>query len=208
MDRSTLVEEFIKSLDSDKKGFNFIQQSLRYAKDIYKKGGHVIMNYADRNFKLVYDNRRRIILKDEDENENDPCKTLLKSSPWDNCNECMEVRGLLKIVNTSDYNRILSKQGTKAYKNYVEVGVRSFIKGYLNNLYGLKKEDFKNYQDLIDFIKSYEPANNVNLSKQSISNLRNRRTILKNVPRIKEVQSFVDFVKTKIPHFDSDSFFK
>jgi hypothetical protein len=205
MDRSTLVEEFIKSLNSNKKCFNFIQQSLRYAKDIYKKGGHVIMVYTDREFKLAYDNRREIITGD---GENDPCNAMLKSVPWKKCEDCLEVRGLLKIVNTNDYNRILSKQGGKSYKNYVEVGVRSFIKGFLNGLYGLKKSDFSNYQDLIDFVKGYEPANNINLSKQGISNLRNRRTIIKNVPRIKEVLDFALYVKTKIPHFDLDSFFK
>lgn len=115
---------------------------------------------------------------------------------------------MLKIVNTNDYNRILSKPGERSYKNYVEVGVRSFIKGYLNELYGLRKTDFLNYQDIIDFVKGYEPTHNVKLSKQSISNLRNRRMIIKNVPRVKEVVGFAEYVKSKIEHFDLDLFFK
>jgi hypothetical protein len=111
-------------------------------------------------------------------------------------------------VNTNDYNRILSKPGGKSYKNNLEIGVRSFIKGILGELYGLKKSDFCNYQQIIDFIKEYEPANNLKLSKQSISNLRNRRMILKNVPRVPEVEGFALYVRTKMPHFDFDSFFK
>lgn len=79
IDRETMVGEFIKTLDSTEKGFNFIQQSLRNANDIYKKGGHVIMSYADREFKLLYDNRRRIV--DDDEQCVDPCKELLSSKP-------------------------------------------------------------------------------------------------------------------------------
>lgn len=111
-------------------------------------------------------------------------------------------------MNVNDYNRILSKPGGKSYKNNLEIGVRSFIKGILCELYGLKKSDFSNYQKIIDFVKDYEPAKNLNLTKQSISNLRNRRMIIKNVPRVQDVEDFALYVRSKIPHFDFDSFFK
>jgi hypothetical protein len=78
IDRSTMVEEFQKSLDTPEKHFDFIQSSLRHANEIYKKGGHVIMVYADREFKLVYDNRRQIDLEDT---LNDPLNKMLKSLP-------------------------------------------------------------------------------------------------------------------------------
>lgn len=99
-------------------------------------------------------------------------------------------------------------ENNQSYKSYVEVGIRSFIKGYLNELYGLKKSDFQNYQEIVDFVRGYEPARNVKLSKQSISKLRNRRMIIKNVPRVKDVEEFAEYVKSKIKHFDLDLFFK
>lgn len=210
IERRRLVDEFTKTISSPDKSFSFIQQSLRQANEIYKKGGHVIMNYADRNYKLTFDNKRQIVFDDENNANVDPGKCLLNSKPWECVENCGDVRGLLSIVNTKDYSKILSKPGSQSYKRYIEVGVRSFIKGYLCEppLYGLKKSDFDCYQDIIDFVKGYEPAQCVKLSRQSISNLRNRRMIVKNVPRIKDIELFVDYVKTKINHFDPDLFFK
>jgi hypothetical protein len=121
------------------------------------------------------------------------------------------------MVNVKEYNKLTSKPSSKTHKSYVSVGVRSFIKGLLQQepMFGLKPNDFGteespfvNYQDIINFVYDYNPSIEIRLTKQSISNLRNRRSIVKNVPRIKETLDFANYVKSKISHFDIDSFLK
>jgi hypothetical protein len=130
--------------------------------------------------------------------------------PWESVKECREVRGVLKVVNLNDYNRILSKPGSSSYRRYVELGVRSFIKGYLLDepLYGLKKDDFKRYQDIVDFVKGYEPAKSLRVSQDSISKLRHRKMLIRNVPKIRETKEFANYVVGKIPHFNVNLFIK
>jgi hypothetical protein len=44
----------------------FISESLRSAKDLIKQGGHVTMGYRDQNYRVHYDNKRRVtLLKNE-----------------------------------------------------------------------------------------------------------------------------------------------
>jgi hypothetical protein len=43
----------------------FISESLRSAKDLIKQGGHVTMGYRDQNYRVFYDNKRRVAEKNE-----------------------------------------------------------------------------------------------------------------------------------------------
>jgi hypothetical protein len=45
----------------DSRVFEFIENGLRSASDIYKYGGNVILKYRDKKFSTEYDNKRRII---------------------------------------------------------------------------------------------------------------------------------------------------
>jgi hypothetical protein len=45
----------------DKNEVVYIQSSLRGARAVYDDGGHVTMDYNDQSFRLVYDNKRRIL---------------------------------------------------------------------------------------------------------------------------------------------------
>ena len=62
----------------------------------------------------------------------------------------------------------------------------------------------KTYADIIDFIKGYKE--NKKITKQSISNLKNRKLIFKSVPRTPETLDFVEYVKKTFENFDVDSF--
>jgi len=42
---------------------NFISESLRSGKDLIKLGGHVTMGYRDQNYRVHYDNKRRVTNK-------------------------------------------------------------------------------------------------------------------------------------------------
>jgi hypothetical protein len=60
-ERSELVTLFKGILKSSEKVFEFTRKSLRGAKDIFNKGGHVTTVLKDQSFRLLYDNRRKII---------------------------------------------------------------------------------------------------------------------------------------------------
>jgi hypothetical protein len=105
-----------------------------------------------------------------------------------------------------------STQITRGYKSYIETSVRSFIKAYYSELesnrYGIPNDLFKTYKSIIEFIQCYEPAKCVKLTPSSISHLKNRNCISRTVPRTKENEDFIKYIKSKIPSFDDSLFFK
>lgn len=104
----------------------------------------------------------------------------------------------------------------KGYKSYIETVVRSFIKASLSekdaNPYGIPRGVFAalptKYKNIIDFIHDFEPAREVKLSVSSISRLKDRCTISRAVPRTKENEAFIDYVKANIKKCESDRFFR
>lgn len=55
------MSHFKNTLKNAENFFEFTQTSLRTAKDIFKKGGHVTPVLKDKKVRLYYDNRRQII---------------------------------------------------------------------------------------------------------------------------------------------------
>lgn len=56
------MSHFKNTLKSaEKKFFEYTQTSLRTAKDMFKKGGHVTPVLKDKKVRLYYDKRRKII---------------------------------------------------------------------------------------------------------------------------------------------------
>ena len=98
----------------------------------------------------------------------------------------------------------------KRYKNYLEVGVINFIKGYLAKVpcLGLKGTEFKRVNDLISFIYGFEYAKELKLTNTSISNLKHRIITFRPVPKTVENIAFTNYVKSKLPYFDESSFLK
>jgi hypothetical protein len=62
LDRTFFESTFIDVIqNSSSKVIEYIQTGLRSAKDVYDYGGHLIRTYKDRSFSLEYDNKRRVI---------------------------------------------------------------------------------------------------------------------------------------------------
>lgn len=203
----------------------YIQNSLRSAKDIYLKGGHATKVYRDQSFKMVFDNKRQIVknVKKTFEvstvseasavllnNENSDASTVLfDSKPWENVEECKEVRSLIQLLYTKDYNRLLTKSSSKRYKTDLETAVRTFIKGLFINegLFGVKNTDIGNYNEIVKFINEFKGIDKIKISKDSISKLKNRPMVLYSVPVNSINEEFASYVKSKYSKFDCGKFF-
>lgn len=230
---------FLDVLSKEDKSIEYIQFSLRSAKDIFKKGGHVTPVYKDQVFRLHYDNRR--VIQTDKKLKGKPydlSKTLLDSLPVESKEVCANLRKVSKLHKTKIYNRETSKLSGNIYKSYIDLAIRNFVKGLVSEpkMYSLD-DRLKNYADIIDFVEGYkkekeerekgiekemekvEGYKNVKvikkekemgykrLTKQSISNLKNRNMIFKTVPKTPETLAFVEYVKKTFEHFDVDKFF-
>lgn len=167
------------------------------------------MTYKDQIFRLLFDNRRKII-EPLNFKSVDFSNCIIGSMPLTSIEECKRIRFISKIKRTSIYNKNTSPSSRNVYKHLLELAVRNFIKGYLNKepLFGLQGNEFKNYKELKDFILAYEPAKHILISSQSISNLKHRKMIFKPVVKRKETLDFIEYVKTKIKSFNENEFFK
>ncbi len=201
--KSELVSNFILLLSGNEKEFEFIASSLRSASDLYKMGGHVTKIYRDMKFRLQYDNKRLIV---DDNKVHDVSRILLDSRPYEQVKDCQNIRNISRLNKTTSYNRLSSTPSSKVYKSSVELAVRNYIRGLYADppMYGLNN-DFENYRELIDFIHCYDK--NIKVSKDSISKLKNRKTIPKLVPRTPESSMFINYIKTRHCSFDEDLFF-
>jgi hypothetical protein len=195
---------FKEILKSENKTLEYVQSSLRSALDIYREGGHVTMVYKDQTFRLHYDNRR-IIEEPRGLETTDFSSIMLDSKPVPNIEYCKNLRFMSKLHKQRLYNRQNSTLTGNKYKNYTDLAIRNFIKGVLSNPPKYNLERNFSYSEIIEFIKEYDSK--VKISKQSISNLKNRKNIFKSVPRTKESIKFVEYVKTKFKNFDEQSYF-
>jgi hypothetical protein len=197
---------FKDTLKSEDKSLEFIQKSLRSALDIYREGGHVTPVYKDQIFRLLYDNRRLIIIPKGYENTFDFSNILLDSNPAPNKEFSKTLRFLSNFYKQSIYNKGTSVSSGNRYKTYIELAVRNFIKGLLSNppKYNLYN-DWQSYSEIIEFVREFDSK--IKISKSSISHLKGRKMIFKNIPRTKETMEFIEYVKSKFPEFDEDSFF-
>ena len=200
-----LDQLFKQILSSSEKSLEYIQSSLRSAKDIYKDGGHVTMVYKDQIFRLQFDNRRIIIVPEEFSNSVDFSKILLDSKPVPNVEYCRNLRFLGKLNKQRIYNKLSSTLTGNKYKDYSDLAIRNFIKGLLSSpqRFGLDNS-LTNYSEIIVFIQGFKPK--IKISKFSISRLKNRQIIFKPVPRTKETLKFVEYIKTKFKDFDENTF--
>jgi hypothetical protein len=206
-----LVDSFINIMGSDNRRVEFIQKALRGGNEIYKKGGHVVMKYMDREFSLCYDNRRKIIEDPKVKNIDMSCN-LLESEPLKDKNEALTYREISKILTKTIYSRYTTKTSNKGYKTVLESAVRTFIKGLLAEkpMFGLDqhRDQFKTYKDIIDFVRGFEKTKKISLTKSGISNLRHRKLMIKPVDRTPDIKDFIDYVKSNLGNFKEDEFFK
>jgi hypothetical protein len=208
---SEIVSFYKKALSSEEKEFEYTQSSLRGARDIFKEGGHVTEKLRDQKVRVLFDNRREIVEPDGFK-EFDLSNILLDSKPLRDKEECLHFRFLSKFSNIKPYLKTYpSSVVTMAkYRSYLEVGVRNFIKGYLAKepCFGLLGTEFTSYGDIIHFIYGFNQAKGIKISKQSVSQLKQRRLILRPVPNTEENQLFSAYISSLIPYFDVQSFLR
>ena len=205
-----IVNFYKEALSSSDKEFEYIQSSLRGAKDVFKFGGHVTEKLRDQIVRVVFDNRRKIVESDKVFNY-DMSNRLFDSKPLLNKEECSKYRFLSKFGYKKSYLKSApTLKNLSKYRSYIEVGVRNFIKGYLAKepCFGLKGTEFLSYNDLIQFIHGFDHSKNVKLSRQSVSQLKHKKLVLRPVPKTPENVAFVDYLASKIPVFDKQSFLK
>ena len=207
-----MASNFKNILATPEKSFEYTQFRIRSAKDVFKKGGHVTAVYRDQKVRMLYDNRRVILEKEDTGDSFDMSKLLLDSKPFQTKEECTHARFLSKFSATNPYlKRSVVKISSKSlYRNFLEIGVRNFVKGYLAKepLFGLRGTEFRRYKDLIGFIYGFDQAKTINLSKQTVSNLKRRRLFLRPVPNTKVNVEFIAYIKSKIPYFEESLFLK
>ena len=202
---------FTYILSTDHKRIEYIQKTLTTAKNLFLKGGHVTPVYRDQMFRLHFDNKRIIIpqlpIKGKDNNKDnfDFSNILLDSKPVKDIKNCANLRNISKILKTKTYQKHSNIQWGNTYKKFIDLAIRNFIKAILANPPLFNLTPFQNYQEIIDFIKEFDSS--INLSKQKISNLRNRKLIFKTVPKVQETINFANFIKNKFPDFNDKEFF-
>jgi hypothetical protein len=196
---------FKDTLSKPIKTIEFVQSRLRSSLDIYKKGGHVTKIYSDRIFKLLFDNKRVIDLPEEMKDKTDYSDFLLDSKPGVDIEEIGYLRKLSTLSIAKTYDKGLPSNKTKSYKDYTDVVIRNFLKTLLNGELEVDGLVFDSYSSIIEFIKGYKK--NIRISKQSLSNLKNRPIVLKSVPYNEETELFIGYVKTKFPNFNSQKVF-
>lgn len=191
-------------LKSDNKTVEYIQGSLRSAREIYKKGGHVTMKYRDQLFRLHFDNRR--VLNWESTIPS-TVECLVDSEPvvCVKSGECLRFIGSLSKKKL--FGKYTSSSGSNKYKSSVEIAARNFVKGVLASppLFNLPSECFKTRDDLRKFVQGYKSE--IGISLETMSRYKSRDVKLGLVQKTKETQRFVDYVRVAFPNFDEGLFY-
>jgi hypothetical protein len=214
-EKPELVNLFKSILSSKEKLFEFSRKSLRSAKDIFDKGGHVTKVIKDQTFRLFFDNRREMIFPADlkAKFQHNLSKILLDGNPLRDVNQCKTLRFISKFPITVPFNKNNTNRAQTKYKNDYELVIRNFIKAYFskNEKFGLKGTEFVTINDLIKFIHGISSTNQIKslkISKQSVSNLKNRRMIWRPVERTITTEAVVEQIKFKLPHFKDELFLK
>lgn len=203
--KKELIDVFLHTIKSEHKTIEYVQSTLRSAKDIYTKGGHVTMQYRDQYFRMHYDNRR--VLKWE---TTIPAKAevLIDSIPLLTAKEGENLRYISGVHKKKLYGKYTSVGNrVNKYKITGEIAVRNFVKGVLTNpmLFNLTKDTFYTNRDLIEFIECYNPLFKYN--DVILTQYKNRKVKLLKTPRSKESEDFVKYVKIRFPHFTEEGFY-
>lgn len=197
-----LLEEVFKT---ETKELEYVQTTLRSAKDIYTRGGNVTMKYRDQIFRMHYDNRRVLA----SESSIPPTiEKLVDSVPVPEISVGKNLRYLGSILKKKQYSRFISSKGVKnVYEKSSEVPLRNFIKGLLSSppLFNLPTNAFESYVSVLDFIKRYDPS--IKMSEDRLVKYKLRKVKLGKIQRTKECEDFVKYVKQRFPLFDESGFY-
>lgn len=185
------------------KTVGFASTSLRSAIDLYKKGGHVTMDYRDRDFRILYNNNRIVV-------ENSIEKGLLMTKPVQSVEESLTQRLFSRLTRSSLYQRNTSLKSINKYKSNLEIGIRAFLKDVLNERNGVQMSLFNGYKGLIDFVHKfvYDSGRTLNraLDSSYVSQVKfrslNKIQKPRMVPRLPSIIQFFDYVKDSFKDYD------
>jgi hypothetical protein len=199
--KSDMLQIFTNVLKTETKTIEYIQSRLRSATDIFKRGGHVTKVYRDQQFRLQFDNKRIL-------NSTDFCTGLIDSTPLPSVKHGENLRYMSKLPKLKQYSKFSGSISDNKYKNMVDIGIRNFIKGLLTTtpLFNLHQGDIGGYQEIIDFVKGFDSS--TKLTPNSLAKLKGRDISVKSIPRLKEIELFVNYIKTTYPQFNENLFFR
>jgi hypothetical protein len=194
-----LFKDTIDNEENYNKEFTFPEFRLRSPIDIFKQGGHVTQVYTDKTFSLLFDNKRLIT--------NEENSIILDSNPIKDNKHALLLRTSKSLDRNKKYTQNTHVVANSKYSNYLELGVRNFIKFLLADKLNLNyKNNFDSYKDLVDYIKLYD--SNININERIIIRYKqdSKFKVPRLVPRIKEVINFIEYIKVKFPNFDDKNF--
>jgi hypothetical protein len=82
--------------------------------------------------------------------------------------------------------------------------IRNFLKALLNNELNLSRDSFKDYSEIVKYIKEFKPG--YNISENYISQLKRRGNFVR-IPKTEFGEMFVDYVCIRFPNFDREKMF-
>ena len=134
---------------------------------------------------------------------------LVDSRPLANVREGENLRFISRMYKNKLYGKFSGvSNGVNKYNTTEEIAVRNFLKGLLANppKFNLHPSAFFDYNDIITFVKNYNPA--LKISKSSLSNLKRRNVKIMRLSKTKESDAFLNYVKLKFKDFDEKLFYK
>ena len=203
--KEELIELFLQTIKSEHKTIEYIQSRLRSATDIYKKGGHVTMNYRDQMFRMHFDNRRMLLWQTTIPSS---CEILLDSRPLENITEGENLRFISSMYKKKLYGKFTSTGNhTTKYTDTEEIAVRNFLKGLLTTppMFNLKEDVFYTRREIISFIQQYNPK--YKYTEIQLAMYKRRGVRLLKTQKTKETEAFLKYVKAKFNDFDEESFY-
>lgn len=188
--------------ESSFREYGYVQRSLRSALDIYKHGGSVTPIYKNRVFRMNNDNRR---IYDDENGKLSPLNTLIDSRPMHSADQCALNRFVSNLPKAQVYHKVSQVGITNLkYRSNIDIAVKAFISGLFTEAYGVKMNKFKQYRDIVDFIKVHIPT--YKLSENNIALIKHRSVNYHKIPVDPEVEEFARYVKTKYPKFNISKF--
>jgi hypothetical protein len=131
-----LFKDTMDNEENYNKEFTFPEIRLRSPIDIFKQGGHVTRVYMDKTFSLLYDNKRLIT--------NDKNSTILDSMPIKDSDHALLLRTAKSLDRSKKYTQNTHVVANSKYNNYLDIGVRNFIKFLLANKLNLNYKNNNN----------------------------------------------------------------
>lgn len=208
--------ELFKEAFKGEKTLPYVTNRLVSANKIAKKGGHVLMEHNDHQYRLHYDNRR--IIKDFDDTgdnklqDSDPVRfTLQDSDPVRFAEQAGFMRSLSKLVKIKKYHKNTSLPNALGkYKNSNDVCIRSFVKALFCESLNVTHQGFKNYEEIREYLVTFDES--INMTRNAIALLK-RRCVDKAFTKHQVVKNdyskrFVVYTKGKFPEFNESDFYK